>query len=82
MGFAYPYVLIRTTNFICDRFALVGDQDFELPISHQLHRLVHIRRCDHLTTRPSKNLRAGFQCIDIIVHDEDFPPVKNSVHIG
>jgi uncharacterized membrane protein YjgN (DUF898 family) len=29
-GLAYPYVLIRTTNFICERFAFVGDQDFAL----------------------------------------------------
>lgn len=30
MGLAYPYVLIRTTNFMCNRLILVGDQDFAL----------------------------------------------------
>ena len=30
MGLAYPYVLIRTANFMCDRLTLVGDQDFAL----------------------------------------------------
>lgn len=30
MGLAYPYVLIRIANFICDNFELVGEQDFAL----------------------------------------------------
>lgn len=29
-GLAYPYVLIRVANFICNRLVLVGDQDFAL----------------------------------------------------
>jgi uncharacterized membrane protein YjgN (DUF898 family) len=30
LGLARPYVLIRTTKFICDRLVLIGDQDFAL----------------------------------------------------
>ena len=30
LGLAYPYVLIRVANFICERFAFTGDQDFAL----------------------------------------------------